>query len=152
MLQAYSEGAACRGSCNECLEWVLEVLVAHHVADTQSTGFKQALGGMLKASARGASSQALKAQCGGIVNAVLRLQAWPAMSDGGLVQEHYGNLEEVLEVVACRVLGGGGSVEQLLERYSDEVQNAWRNDVVQANVLSAAVQRLGVQAHSETEL
>lgn len=145
-LQAYAEGARYRGNSDECLGWVIEVLVRRGVADTQAKGLKQALVGMLKACVYGASVEGLSAQCSEVVSAMLRLQAWPAMKDAGTVSENWQELEEGLEIVASRVVGPDSSVQQLLDRCGDEVKQLWGEGGVQADVLSAALQRLNVKS------
>lgn len=145
-LRAYAEGATYRGNSDECLGWALEVLVKGCVADTQGKGLKQALVGMLKACVLGASTEHLSAHSTAVVNAMLRLQAWPAMKDAETVRENWQELEEMLEHVASRVVGPDSSVQQLLEQCSEEVVRMWGGSAVQVDVLSAAMQRMNVKS------
>ena len=142
LLQAYAEGVRYRGNNDECLGWALEVLVKRGVADTQAKGFKQALVRMMNACVFGASEDGLKEKCGEIVNAMLRLQAWPAMQDAGVVDENWQAVEEGLQHVAQNVMGAAASVRQLLDQCSEEVVGMWGGCAVQGDVLRAAMQLL----------
>ena len=107
---------------------------------------KQALGRMMNACVVGASEEGLRSRCGEIVNATLRLQAWPAMQDQATVDENWQALEEGLLRVAECVVGADGTVAQLLERCGEQVRQAWGETVVQADILSVAMQRLNIES------
>jgi hypothetical protein len=144
MMQAYASGVRSIRPSDQCLLWALEVLLRAELADAQQASVKHALVAMLGECIDGASDECLEVHSSDVVNAVLRLQAWPAMDDERLSSRNRHETEHMLRDVAERVCGPGSSVRQLLGRVRDELQGTWSTGglSVHADVTAVALRRL----------
>eukprot|EP00892_Ulva_mutabilis_P010543 jgi/Ulvmu1/7861/UM004_0092.1 len=145
-MREFLNGARHRGGGDECARGVLRVLLESGLPESQSDILKQDLVALVGSCVAHIGDKMLQEAQVDLVDAMLRLQAWPA-ADTEAAKTVVAAVEADMQQLACRLAGeeapnGVRSVDELLVRHRQALLQRWCGGSYQADVTNVTMRRI----------